>query len=234
MSDDELHRQMIHAAEEFPVRGWSLDVQRRVVRRRRTAAGLAAAVGVVAAAGIAVAVPTVTGRGSAPSGPGAPASAATTSADYVGSSWRLTSVAQGATATTIPTGLGVRMELFPDGRMLAYDGVNTISARFTRSADGFEVRDVRSTAVGYVGSDPQVLAARAAFQTLAFGDPEVVTPSASCGDCHPRPGPARDTVVSADGTRLVVQAGALRLSFERTGPADANRPIVPEPSGKPS
>ena len=32
MGDSEIRRQMIHVAEEFPVRGWSVDVQRRVVR----------------------------------------------------------------------------------------------------------------------------------------------------------------------------------------------------------
>lgn len=50
------------------------------------------------------------------------------------------------------------------------------------------------------------LAAIAALDTLASGRP---------GQADP----AWDTVVSADRTRLVVQAGAFRLTFERTGPA---------------
>jgi hypothetical protein len=220
MVDDEFRRELIHAAEEFPVRGWPVDVQRRVVRRRLITAGFALAVGVVAAAGVAVVVPVVTGWSSGPDRAVAPAF--TASADYVGSGWRLTSVAEGANSTAIPADVGARMDLLPDGRILVDNGVNTLSGSFTKTADGFEVRDVGSTFVLYGGSDPHRLAAKAALNTLAYGNPDGVTPSS----------PAQDTVVSADGTRLVVQAGALRLTFERTGPATTTRPDPPAASGK--
>jgi hypothetical protein len=74
--DDELRRQLIHAAEQFPVRGWSRDLQRRVVRRRRITAGFAAATGVVAAAAVAVTVPMVTGSSPGPNGTIGPTSTA--------------------------------------------------------------------------------------------------------------------------------------------------------------
>lgn len=220
MGDDEFRRQLIHAAEEFPVRGWPVEVQRRVVRRRRITAGFAAAVSIVAAAGVAVAVSMVTASNAGPDRTG-PAS---TAGAYVGSSWRLTNVADGAKSTAIPAEVRARMDLLPDGRILIDNGVDAISGRFTTSADGFEVRDVGTTFVLYGGSDPHRLAAIAALNTLAYGNRDAVTPSR----------PARNTVVSADGTRLVVQAGALRLTFERAGPATATRPDAPTVTGRPS
>ena len=59
IGDDELRQRLICAAEEFPVRGWPGDMQRRVVRRRRITVGIALAVGAAAAAAVAVAVPVV-------------------------------------------------------------------------------------------------------------------------------------------------------------------------------
>jgi hypothetical protein len=222
MGDDELRRQLVHAAETFPVRGWPLDVQRRVVRRRRITAGLALAVGALATAGVAVGVPMVTASSPGPDGTVPPAF--TASADYVGSSWRLTSVAEGANSTAIPTDIGARMDLLPDGHIYMDDGVNSLGGWFTKSADGFEVREVTTTFVAYGGGDPPQMAAIAALRTLAYGSPDGVTP----------PSPARDKVVSADGTRLVVQAGALRLTFERTGPATDTGPDLPRASWKSS
>jgi hypothetical protein len=92
------------------------------------------------------------------------------------------------------------------------DSVNAISARFTPNADGFEVTDPGTTAVAYGGSDPQRLAAIAAFGCLACGSRE--------GTGH---GPAEARVVSIDNERLVLDTGPLQLEFERTGPA---RPAV--------
>jgi hypothetical protein len=129
-------------------------------------------------------------------------------------------VAEGATATTIPADVGAGMALLPDGRIVVDDSVNTLSGLFTISADGFEVRDVASTLVGYAGGDPHRLAAIAALDTLASGRPG-------------QSGPARDTVISANETRLVVQAGAYRLTFERTGPASAG-PGLPTASAEAS
>jgi hypothetical protein len=222
MGDDELRQRLIHAGEEFPVRGWPVEVRRRVVRRRRITAGFGVAVSVVAAAGVAVAVSMVAASNAGPDR--AVPLASTASAGYVGSSWRLTDVADGANSVAIPADVRARLDLLPDGRILVDNGVNAISGRFTTSAGGFEVRDVGTTLVLYGGNDPHRLAAIGALNTLAYGNRDGVTPS----------GPARDTVLSADGTRLVVQAGTLRLTFERTGPATATRPDPPTVSGKPS
>lgn len=232
MGDDELRRQLIHAAEEFPVRGWPLGMQRRVVHRRRITAGFALAVGVVGAAGVAVVVPMVAGSSPGPDRTAPPAFTAST--DYVGSSWRLTSVAEGASSTAIPADIGARMDLLPNGRIFIHDGVNALNGWFTKSADGFEVRDVATTLVGYVGSDPHRLAAIRALNTLARGNCDGVTSRPANSPPRPPSCPARDTVVSADARRLVVQAGALRLTFERTGPATAPRPDLPAASGKSS
>ena len=218
--EDQLRGQLLHAADEFPVRGWPADLQRRAVRRRRTVAGFAVAVGLVAAAGVAVAVPVATAWVQGPDR----APAATVSADYVGSSWRLVGVAEGANRTAVPTEVGAHMDLFTDGRLLIDDGVNALSGRFTRSGDGFEVREVGTTLAAYVGNDRRWLAAIAALNTLAYGPPNGVEPS----------GPARDTVVSADASRLVVQAGKYRLTFERTGPATETPQDVATASAKPS
>ena len=183
--------------------------------------GVALTAAFVAAAGVAVAVPMVGGWIPGPDPTTPPAFMA--SADYAGSSWRLTSVVEGANSTTIPPDLGARMDLLPDGRIVVENGVNALSGDFTKSADGFEVRDVGSTFVLYGGSDPPRLAAIAALNTLAYGNRDGVTPS----------GPARDTVVSADGTQLVVQAGPFRLTFERTGsPSAGTTPDSSAPSGK--
>lgn len=185
------------------------DMQRRVSRRRWITTGLAAGSGLVAAAAVAVAVPAITG---AVSGPNTSASSPSASAGYVGSSWRLTSVAEKASSVTIPADIGAQMNLLPDGQILVDDGVNTVSGRFTTTADGFEVRGFTSTTVGYGGKNPIRLAAIAAVRALV-GDTAA---------------PARDTVVSAARTRLVVEAGAYRLTFERTGPA-TDTPDQPTP-----
>jgi len=76
IGDDELRRQLVHAAEQFPVRGWCRDLQRHVVRRRRIRAGFAAAVGVVTVVAVAVAVPVVTGSRPEPNSTVGPTSAA--------------------------------------------------------------------------------------------------------------------------------------------------------------
>lgn len=213
--DDELRQKLIRAAADFPMRGRPLGLHQRVIRRRRVIAGVAAAVSVAAAIGVAAVIPLVGGSNPGPGGAAPPAYAVTE--DYVGSSWLLIGVSDGATSTAIPADIGARMDLLSDGRLLADDGVNALSGSFTQSADGFEVRDVATSLVAYVGNDPQLLAAIAAIDTLAYGNRDAVTP----------PDPVQDTVISADGNRLVVQAGTLRLTFERIGPATTPAPPSP-------
>jgi hypothetical protein len=218
--DDELRLEMSHAAEEFPVRGWPGDMQRRVIRRRRRTAGLTLAAGAMAAAAVAVLVPLVT---SSNPGPGSTMlGGSTASASYVGSNWRLTNVTKGANNTTIPASLGADMELRPDGHILVNDSVNGLYGQFTKNAHGFEVHNVISSTVGYYGKDPHRLDVIDALGTLAYGD----------GYTGQWSGPARDTVVSVGRTRLIIQAGAFRLTFVRAGAATIT-PLRPGQSGYP-
>jgi hypothetical protein len=207
IDDDELRLQLSHAAQEFPVRGWPSDLQRRVARRRRITAGFALASVVVAVVVIVVVGPIVTRSSPGPNGTVPPAS--TAGAGYVGSKWRLASVAEGTHTTTIPADVDAQIDLFSDGLFLANDGVNGLDGRFTKSADGFEVYNVITSLVGYDGKDPRKLAAIAAIDTLAYG----------AGYPRHWSSPARDTVVSAGRTQLIIRVGAFRLTFERAGPA---------------
>ncbi|UQU63776.1 hypothetical protein COUCH_33100 [Couchioplanes caeruleus] len=220
MDDEELRRHLLQATEGFPLRGPDGDVHRRVLRRRRVTAGFVVALGLTAVAGIAAMLPVMTGWMAEPDRGGPAAYSAR--ADYVGSGWDLTGVAEGTTATDIPAGVGARLDLVPDGRIVIYNGVNTLSGTFTRTADGFEVRDVGSTFALYGGDDARRLAAIAALNTVAYGNRDGTTAS----------GPARTTVLGTPGSQLVLQAGSFRLTFDRAGSAAASRPDLPPASGK--
>ena len=220
MDGDQLHRQLTDAAADFPVHAWPAGLRRRAARRRRTRAVLAVAAGAMAVAGVAAVVPLVTGPAPGPDDAGPAAYSA--SAGYVGSGWRLVSVADGATTTAIPASAGCRVDFLADGRILLDNGVNALNGRFTSSAGGFAVREVGSTFVLYDGKDPVRRTAIAALNTMAYGNADGVT----------APAPAANTIVAADGGRLVVQADAYRLTFERTGAAASSRPDLPTSGGK--
>lgn len=126
--------------------------------------------------------------------------------DYVGNTWRLAVVTEGGHSTPIPAGIGASLQLRPDGRIHACDGVNRMGGKCSVSADGFEVRAVATTLAGYFGDDPQRLAAIAALSALVTTG----TPSE----------PACVMVLRVDATTLIVQAGRYRLTFERDGSAD--------------
>jgi hypothetical protein len=154
-------------------------------------------------------------------GPGrSVAPASTVSADYAGSSWRLTNVAERANATAIPADVGASMNLVSDGRILVEDGRNYHTGWFTKSADGFDVTPYKQTLVSVDGLDARQLAAVAALSTLVYGNRDNTYPSS----------PTRNTVISADGARLVVQSGEFRLTFERTGPSPTDWPVLPAAS----
>jgi hypothetical protein len=225
MRDDDLRQRLARAAEEFPVRGWPVELRRRVVHRRRARAGVALAAGAVAAAGVAVAVPVVAGWIPGPDRAATPVVTAS-AADYVGSVWLLTDVEEGGRSFAIPAHSRARMALLPDGRIQIDDSLNFVSGKFTKTADGFEVRDTATTAVGWMGTDPVRAATMRGMDALAFWNVDGATPTR---------GPARNTVVSADGARLVIQTGTFRLTFVRTGPAGtAGLQAPPEPSATPS
>jgi hypothetical protein len=142
----------------------------------------------------------------------------------------LTNVEEGGRSFAIPADspgyISARMALLPDGRIQIYDSLNFVSGKFTKTADGFEVRDTATTLVGWMGTDPVRTATIGGMDALAFGNVDGAPPA---------PAPARNTVVSADGTRLVIQTGTFRLTFVRTGPAGtAGLQATPEPSVTPS
>ncbi len=163
---------------------------------------LAAGAAVTATVVLAVSLSTGDDRGSDPV-------TSAVAADYTGSSWRLTQVQEGAQSTAIPAELGAGMRLFPDGVLQADDGVNTIGGRFTRTPDGFTVANVSTTLVGYAGDDPHQRAAIQAFAAITHGPRPTSPPSSS----------ASITIVSVDHYQLVLDAGSLRLTFRRIGPA---------------
>jgi hypothetical protein len=207
MDGNELSRLLTRAADDLPVGSPSPALRRRVVRRRRlaTSSALAGAAVVLAGGMVVVAQLEPPDRTTPP--------AVSSATDYVGSQWRLTGVADATTSTAIPASAGATIQFGTDGRIVIHDGTNTLTGRFTRAGDGFEVRDVGTTLVLYGGNDPQRLAAMAALNTLAYGSRDGVTP---------RSGAAHDTVARTTGTDLVIKAGELRLTFTRTGPASGS------------
>jgi hypothetical protein len=174
----------------------------RAARRRRITTGLTAATGVV--------VLIVSGCAQSHS------TTAASATGYVGSRWRLTSVADGST-TTIGADVGAWMDLLPTGEILVEDGVNAHDGRFTVNGDILTIGGASSTFAMYGGDDPARLAAIAAVNTLAYGNPAGTTPD----------GPVTDTVVSVDAGQLVLQAGSMRLTFSRSGPAHAGATAQP-------
>jgi hypothetical protein len=208
MADDGLRVRLISAAEDFPVRGWPPDLHRRVIRRQRRVRAMTVAACAAVVAGAVAAIPLVTRDVGLDHDP-VPAATTTTPAALVGSAWLLTTVEEGSVTITVPASIGARMELLPHGQILIDNGVNALSGRFTPLADGFEVSGVGTTYTLYTGNDPAQLAAIAAFSALAYGDPHATASSA----------PAQDIVLKLDATTLVVQAGALRLTFAFAGAA---------------
>jgi hypothetical protein len=143
-------------------------------------------------------------------GLGGCASRSAADAAYVGSQWRLTMVTDGSKSVPIRADLDATMDLRDDGSIVMDDTVNVLSGHFTTTADGFEVTEVATTLVGYVGDDPQRGAAIEAMRALAYDT------SDGGQTLHDD---STNTVISADERHLVVDADSLRLEFDRAGPA---------------
>jgi hypothetical protein len=211
MADDELRRQLLRAAELFPVHGRTADLRRRVDNRRRMRTGAVLAVSAVAtmavAVAVAVAVPAVAGR--VPGhGTSATSAAPVPTSAYVGSGWRLTEIADRPKTTVVPAADGGRMVLFEDGVFLIDDTVTALHGHFTTFPGGFQLRDdLTKSPVGTLTAVPPQLAVMSAYDTMVSGtqsDPLE---------------PVQIRVLSADATTLVLQVDSLRLTFGRTGPA---------------
>jgi hypothetical protein len=154
---------------------------------------------------VAVAATMLVGLSGCANRPGADAS-------YVGREWRLTMVTDGSTSVPISASLDATMDLLDDGHIRVDDTVNALSGQFTTTADGFDVTNSGTTAEGYVGGDPQVSAAIKGFRALMY------TSDGTTFEPH-----ARNTVISADGEHLVVDAESLRMDFDYAGPARTSK-----------
>jgi heat shock protein HslJ len=203
MSDDDLRLRLIEAAEGFPIQNHPADLSQRVVRRRRVIAARAIAAAAVVVAGIGVIVPMARAHDRQPVVASSPCPVGKSLA---GSMWRLVSVADTSGTTQIPPENGARLQLSKDGQIGFDDGVNFHSGRFTVSGSQLVVEGGSSTLVAYAGHDPARIAPQMAAMVLMDGMAD--------GRSHI---PARSTVIEACDTRLVLQAGPARLTFEWSG-----------------
>lgn len=181
---------------------------------RRRALPLLTAAGVIAVVLLAVLLTRAHRDGPGPQAgaPLPPASPGVVSAGYRDSHWRLTAVTDRRGTTAIPASVDAWLELAADGELLASDAVNTINGRFTATGAGFDVTDTVTTLAGYAGEDPVQRAVVTGIGAVTTGPP--AAPSNG-----PEAQPVHVTVLSADRDRLTVQAGGVRLTFVRNGPA---------------
>lgn len=244
MDDQELAELIRQAPQGFPVlrlpgtahEPIPAHLQHRAARRRTVRMAGTVLAGAAAVVAVAVAVPLGLSPHAGSRVPVVPASS--TAANYLGTRWRLVAVSAptptqsrspenlvplpltspartpGASAAPsvllpIPAGIGAWVEFGPDDRIVARDGVNALSGRFRVVPGGFEVRNVGTTLALYAGKDPTRLATIAAIGTLMSGSRPGELPAAT----------ARDTVLELTQDRLVIQAGAIRLTLSRQGPA---------------
>ncbi|MEV6595560.1 hypothetical protein AB0M36_01695 [Actinoplanes sp. NPDC051346] len=131
-----------------------------------------------------------------------PASPGVVSAGYVGSRWRLTEVADARGSTEIPESVDAWLELGGNGEFGASDAVHGISGKYRTAPSGFDVTEAISTANGYSGKDPVILAAITGIDAMT---------TAVGGQA------AHVTVLSADREQLTVQGSGVRLSYVRIG-----------------
>jgi hypothetical protein len=158
-----------------------------------------------------------------------PPSSGAISTDYVGSHWRLTTVTDPRGTVEIAASTEAWLELGSDGRLLAHDSVNAVSGTFTPTGVGFDVSESGTTLAGYSGNDPFVFAAMNGIEAMTNQSLSSMPSDASQMQS------VHVSVLSADGQRLILQAGGVRLTFIRTGPADkVSRPALPQISSAPT
>ncbi|GAA1615484.1 META domain-containing protein [Actinoplanes couchii] len=133
-----------------------------------------------------------------------PVSPGVAGAGYVGSRWRLTGVTDARGTTEIPESTDAWIELAADGRFVAFDGCNTISGPVDTTSTGFDITDALSTLVGCLDGDPAAQAAIIGMDAMTSG---------------PAGQTIHTTILSADPSQSTVQAGGVRLTFTRSGPA---------------
>jgi hypothetical protein len=181
-------------------------MRERDLRRRATRLGTATGVLAAAIAGIALGVQSVTDRDQ----PARPVAASLQG--FPEGRWALTGVDGPMGSTVVPASLGASLEFGRDGTILLDDGTNALFGRYSVDGDGFVVQNVTTTLAGYGGNDPVRRAVEGAISTVAVGGGQSGRPQT----------PAYSRIVSRDDQRLVVQAGQVRLLFER-GPSPSPR-----------
>ncbi|MDQ6850554.1 MAG: hypothetical protein M3070_11450 [Actinomycetota bacterium] len=84
----------------------------------------------------------------------------------IGYRWLLTGVSTTRGHMTVPRSFAAAIQFTADGKYLASDSLNAISGAYTSTKSGFLVHDSASTTVGYVGKNPQRLAAIAGIDAI--------------------------------------------------------------------
>ncbi len=159
-----------------------------------------------------------------------PASPGVVSASYLESHWRLTGVTDRRGTTAIPASIDASLELAADGTLLAYDGINAINGHFTPTSTGFDVFESTTTLVGYADNDPAQVAAITGIGAVTSGPPVMSSAPSNVSEAPP----VHVTVLAADREQLTIQAGGMRLTFIRTGPASSvNMKPLPDSSSAP-
>jgi hypothetical protein len=173
-------------------------------RRRTVLAFVAVGALAVGALGVVRAGPHRDGAGPRAVASLPPASSRVVGVGYLGSRWRLTGVADARGTTEIPASIDAWLDLAADGTFLASDGCNAISGAFDTTSIGFDITHPLSTLTGCAGKDPVMMAAITGIGAMTWASAEPTVHIA---------------VLSADREQLTVQAGGMRLAFDRTGPA---------------
>jgi heat shock protein HslJ len=135
----------------------------------------------------------------------------------IGIDWRLETVRDKDGTFSSPSPR-VRIAFRHDGTLVADDSVNFYSGRYRLTPTGFVITDVASTAAGYAGSDPAVLATQAGMAAV------LTTPT------------ARTRGGDIVGYFLVLSAGGYTLTFEAGPPVTqpSTAQVSPTSTGTPT
>jgi hypothetical protein len=138
------------------------------------------------------------------------------SAAFVGYRWNVVAVDSdsGSTHVTVPPTWNAYIAFGRHGDVMANDALNTLSGTYRVTADGYTVRDMVSTAIGYDGRDP----ARVAV---------IFAVDAVLGGSGPHPAPVTAQV---RGTRLTLTVPGQTVVLIRAGAAPQPVPASPTPT----
>jgi hypothetical protein len=139
--------------------------------------------------------------------PAPPARNGSSDTAYIGSRWRLVSVASAGNTTTVPDTAEMRVRFHRDHRIVAFDGINALNSTYGTTKTGYNITsDVATTLAGEIDLDP--------------GSPESIRRATAKKAIHSVAGGEHVDVLSVDKTRLVLRAGGLEAAFVWAGSAD--------------